>query len=64
MLIGSNCTPIFDLKDSLDSENNEKETNNEELVKEENRLENDYQLARAIDLIHGISVYQETLSEK
>ena len=53
-----------DLKDSLDIENKEKETDDEELVKEENRLENDYQLARAIDLIHGISVYQETLSEK
>ena len=53
-----------DLKDSLDSNNKEKEIDDEELVKEENRLENDYQLARAIDLIHGISVYQETLSEK
>jgi carboxyl-terminal processing protease len=53
-----------DLKDSLDSENIENETKEKEIKKEESRLENDYQLARAIDLIHGISIYQETISEK
>ena len=52
-----------DLKDSLDNENKVTETDAAEL-KEENRLEKDYQLARAIDLIHGINIYQETLSEK
>ena len=53
-----------DLKDSLDGENKEDETDKEENVKEENRLQKDYQLARAIDLIHGISIYKETLTEK
>ena len=58
-----------DLKDSLDNENN-KETMEEEkdLVEDDNenksRLDKDYQLARAIDLIHGIHIYQQTLSEK
>ena len=48
-----------DLKDSLDNEND----NNENLTseKEEDRLQKDYQLARAIDLIKGISFYNETL---
>ena len=53
-----------DLKDSLDSENKMKKTVQDEVEKEENRLDKDYQLARAIDLIYGISIYQETLSEK
>lgn len=50
-----------DLKDSLDSENNTVENNKE--VKKSDLLK-DYQLARAIDLIHGIHIYQETLSKK
>ena len=52
-----------DLKDSLDNENNEGDI---EEVKNLNkdRLENDYQLARAIDLIHGINIFQQTLLEK
>jgi len=53
-----------DLKDSLDSEKNKKETDNEEENDEENRLDKDYQLARAIDLIQGINIYQQTLLEK
>ena len=53
-----------DLKDSLDSENKMEETVQDEKEKEESRLDKDYQLARAIDLIYGISIYQETLSEK
>ena len=51
-----------DLIDSLDRENKVKKIS--ETEEEENRLENDYQLARAIDLIHGIEIYKETLSEK
>ena len=50
-----------DLKDSLDSENNTVENNKEEKGSD---LLKDYQLARAIDLIHGINIYQETLKEK
>ena len=52
-----------DLKDSLDNEKNEGVI---EEVKNLNkdRLENDYQLARAIDLIHGINIFQQTLLEK
>ena len=53
-----------DLKDSLDSEKIQKETNNEEKNELENRLDKDYQLARAIDLIKGIYIYQQTLIEK
>ena len=56
-----------DLKDSLDNEDNENkndensDTNDE--TEEKNRLDTDYQLARAVDLIQGIGIYQETLSE-
>ena len=53
-----------DLKDSLDGEKNQKDTNNEEEDEVETRLDKDYQLARAIDLITGINVYQQTLIEK
>ena len=41
-----------------------KKTVQDEVEKEENRLDKDYQLARAIDLIYGISIYEESLSEK
>ena len=54
-----------DLKDSLDNENKKIENIQKEDEKIANeRLSKDYQLARAIDLIHGINVYQQTLSEK
>ena len=56
-----------DLKDSLDNENNENKNDEnldmDEEAEEKNRLDSDYQLARAIDLIQGIDIYQETLSE-
>ena len=56
-----------DLKDSLDNEDNENKNDDnsstDEKTEEENRLDTDYQLARAIDLIQGIGIYQETLSE-
>ena len=48
-----------DLKDSLDNENDNNENSTGE--KEEDRLQKDYQLSRAIDLIKGISFYNETL---
>ena len=53
-----------DLKDSLDNENQNKD---ESQAKEKNtseKLNKDYQLARAIDLIHGISIYNQTFLKK
>ena len=52
-----------DLKDSLDNENNTIQNKDEVTVKEPRRLDIDYQLNRAVDLIKGINIYQETLSE-
>ena len=56
-----------DLKDSLDNEDNENKndenSDTDEEKEEINRLDTDYQLARAVDLIQGIGIYQETLSE-
>jgi len=56
-----------DLKDSLDNEDNENKndenSDTDEEIEEKNRLDTDYQLARAVDLIQGIGIYQETLSE-
>ena len=52
------------LLSKVDGAKNEKDTNNEEEDKEKTRLNKDYQLARAIDLIKGINVYQQTLIEK
>ena len=56
-----------DLKDSLDNEDNENKndenSDTDEETEEKNRLDTDYQLARAVDLIQGIGIYQETLSE-
>lgn len=56
-----------DLKDSLDNEDNENKNDEnsdaDEETEEKNRLDTDYQLARAVDLIQGIGIYQETLSE-
>ena len=53
-----------DLKDSLDGEKDQKEDTNEEKDEVESRLVQDYQLARAVDLIKGINIYQQTLIEK
>ena len=56
-----------DLKYSLDNEDNENKndenSDTDEETEEKNRLDTDYQLARAVDLIQGIAIYQETLSE-
>jgi len=53
-----------DLKDSLNNENKKNDNIKENKTDNQNRLDKDYQLARAIDLIHGINIYQQTLSEK
>ena len=55
-----------DLKDSLDKEEeNSNEENSEEnkLSEKEKKLAKDYQLKRALDLIKGLSIYDETLEE-
>ena len=55
-----------DLKDSLDKkEENINEENREEneLSEKEKRLAKDYQLQRALDLIKGLSIYEESLEE-
>lgn len=51
-----------DLKDSLDIENKERKNDDDELT-QESRLNKDYQLSRAIDLIQGINIFKETLIE-
>jgi Periplasmic protease len=53
-----------DLKDSLDKdETNEevKENGKETLSEKEEKLANDFQLQRALDLIKGLSLYKESL---
>ena len=55
-----------DLKDSLDKEDNNsnnKEEDNVELSEKEERLARDYQLRRALDLIRGLSLFEESLEE-
>ena len=51
-----------DLKDSLDKDQKENDNLNDNLI-EENKLENDYQLSRAVDLIQGINIYRESLGD-
>ncbi len=55
-----------DLKDSLDKD--DENTNNEKsdesaLSEKEKRLAKDYQLQRALDLIKGLSIFEESLKE-
>ena len=53
------------LKDSLDVEKNEDENKNEIVSNiKKDRLQNDYQLSRAIDIILGINIYKKSLEEK
>ena len=55
-----------DLKDSLDKEDNNsnnKEEDNVELSEKEERLARDYQLRRALDLIRGLSLFEESFEE-
>ena len=52
--------------DSLDKEDNNsknKEEDNNELSEKEERLARDYQLRRALDLIRGLSLFEESLQE-
>ena len=54
-----------DLKDSLDKVQNESEeednSEDKDVTEFEKRLAVDYQLQRAIDLIKGVGIYQETI---
>ena len=53
-----------DLKESLDKEEvNENNDEDAELSEKEKRLERDYQLKRALDLIKGVSIFEESLME-
>lgn len=51
-----------DLKNSLDKDEIETEETNEKSPQEE-RLERDFQLARAVNLIKGIDIYRESLTQ-
>ena len=52
-----------DLKDSLDNNLDKKnaDANEDEDEDEIIRLKNDYQLSRAIDLIHAVNVFKQTI---
>ena len=55
-----------DLKDSLDKEDEENTNNNIEeagLSEKEERLAKDYQLKRALDLLKGLSIFEESFEE-
>ena len=55
-----------DLKDSLDKEDDENIDNNTEdadLSEKEERLSKDYQLKRALDLLKGLSIFEESFEE-
>mgnify|MGYP001492727851 CR=1 FL=1 len=51
-----------DLKGSLDKEE-ENDESEEELSPLQERLEKDFQLSRAVDLIRGLSIYKESFSD-
>ena len=46
-----------------DNKSNNKEDDNVELSEKEERLARDYQLRRALDLIRGLSIFEESLEE-
>ena len=54
-----------DLKDSLDKEDDENTNNTEDvdLNEKEERLAKDYQLKRALDLLKGLSIFEESFEE-
>ena len=54
-----------DLKDSLDKNEESEETieENTELSEKDQRLARDYQLQRALDLIKGLSIFEESFEE-
>ena len=41
----------------------EQENESEKLTPQEERLSKDFQLARAVDLIKGLGIYQESFSQ-
>ena len=54
------------MKDSLDKEENNKtnQNSNKEIVSEkEERLAKDFQLQRALDLIKGLNLYQDSFEK-
>ena len=51
-----------DLKDSLDNEKDDDKNNSDEISLQQERLKADFQLARAVDLIKGLSIYNESFS--
>ena len=54
-----------DLKGSLDNKKNDNEEENEDkkLSPQEERLAIDFQLARAVDLIKGLSIYKDSFTQ-
>ena len=55
-----------DLKDSLDKKENNKtnqDDDKETISQKEERLAKDFQLQRALDLIRGLSLYQESFEK-
>ncbi len=53
-----------DLKGSLDNEKSESSENTENIISpQEDRLAKDFQLARAVELIKGLNIYQESFSQ-
>jgi len=53
------------LKDSLDVEKDEDKNEIKKIdTNKKDRLQNDYQLSRAIDIILGINIYKQSLEEK
>ena len=55
-----------DLKDSLDKDDentNDDNAEENELSEKEKRLAKDYQLQRALDLLKGLSIFEESFEE-
>jgi len=55
-----------DLKDSLDKDDenaNDESAEENELSEKEKRLAKDYQLQRALDLLKGLSIFEESFEE-
>ena len=56
---------LFQTKDYLDKEDKNKNTEEgpeEEISEKEKKLKKDFQLQRALDLIRGLSIYKESLT--
>ena len=50
-------------EDPQEENTNEENSEENELSEKEKRLAKDYQLQRALDLIKGLSIYEESLEE-